>query len=179
MACSKPFTLTASLNDSRWFSTGELTEVHTEDNQTCLIDRFSITVRTDLPYNQENRGPSQKATGCIGKCKPTQVLGIYHVPMKKGTYNLALPDTCLPIRSHRSSRSFAVARASLQLIDPQTGGTRKAFEFLEGDEGWIRIAKLNRATGQVQGQFEMTLTSSNGQSAQFTKGKFNGKLLSQ
>ena len=45
-ACSPPHTLTAFLNGSRWFGTGDI-EVHSPDNQTCLRNRFSQLVCTD------------------------------------------------------------------------------------------------------------------------------------
>ena len=179
MGCAKPYTLTASRDNSPWFGTGDITEIHTPENQTCSIDRFSVTIRTDLPSDQKTSESTQKATGCSGKCTPTQWLGIYQIPLIKGTYNLALADTCLPTKVAKSSQTSTVTKASLQLMDPGTGSPQMIYQFLEQDQGQVRVTKLNRVTGQVKGHFELTLTSANGQSTRFTRGRFNGKLLRQ
>ena len=177
MGCAKPFTLTASRDDSPWFGTGDITEIHIPENQTCSTDRFSVTIRTDLPFDQETSKSTQKVTGCSGKCTPTQLLGIYHIPLTKGIHNLALADTCLPTKVAKSSQSFTVAKASLQLMDIGTGIPQMSYQFSDKDKGQVRVTKLNRVTGQVKGQFELTLTSANGQSTRFTRGRFNGKLM--
>ncbi|MCX6216874.1 hypothetical protein [Spirosoma sp.] len=179
MGCAKPFTLTASLNNSPWFGTGDITEIHTPENQTCSIDRFSLTIRTDLPFDQAARKSIQKVTGCIDKCTPTQWLGIYQIPLTRGTYDLALPDTCLPTKVAKSSQSFTVGRASLQLMNPETGSSQMTYQFSDKDKGHIKITKLDRATGQIRGRFELTLSGTNGQTAHFTRGKFRGKIMHQ
>ena len=179
MGCAKPYTLTASRDNSPWFGTGDVTEIHTPENQTCSIDRFSITIRTDLPFDQKTSKSIQKVTGCSGKCTPTQWLSIYQIPLTKGIYNLALADTCLPTKVAKSSQSFTVARASLQLMDPGTGSPQMIYQFSDKDQGQVRITQLKRATGQIKGQFELTLTSANGQSTRFTGGRFKGKLMRQ
>lgn len=178
IGCAKSVTVTASLNNSPWFGSGEITEVHMKENETCLIDRFSITIRTDLPFNEQGSESNQKIDGCIGNCIPTQWLGIYQIPLKRGTYNLALPDTCLPIKTAKLSQSFSVTRSSLLLINSQTGNTHSSYKFLEEDKGWVKVTKLNRTSGKIQGRFELTLTSSSRQTVHFKAGKFSGKLVS-
>jgi hypothetical protein len=180
MACSKPYTLTASLNNSRWFGSGEATEIHTKENQTCLLDRFSLIIRTDLPFDKSTPEIDSKKTGCVGPCTLTQVLGFYHIPLEKGIHNLALPDTCLPTKNARSFDSFKIGgKATLHILDPEAGRAKMYYEFSEGDQGWVKITKLNRATGNVQGRFDVTLTGVDGQSIHFKKGKFRSRLVTQ
>ena len=179
MGCAKPYTLTASRDNSPWFGTGDITEIHIPENQTCSIDRFSVTIRTDLPFDQKTSKSTRKVTGCMGKCTPTQWLGIYQIPLTKGVYNLALADTCLQTKVAKSSQTLTVAKASLQLMDTGTGNPQMIYQFSEKDQGQVRVTKLNRITGQVKGRFELTLTGANGQSTRFTRGRFNGKLMRQ
>ncbi|HLL95744.1 MAG TPA: hypothetical protein VK404_12250 [Spirosoma sp.] len=161
-SCAKPFTLTASLNNQPWFGTGEITEIHTKENETCIDDRFSILIRTDLPFNPVNAEFIRKATGCFGKCTPTQWLGLAHIPLKKGNYDLALPDTCLPTKVAKSDQSFRVSKASLLVMDPQTGNTQMSYQFSEADKSWVEVTSLNRTNGKIRGRFEVTLASSGG-----------------
>lgn len=179
-SCSRPYTLTASLNKSRWFGSGEATEIHTKENETCSIERFSLIIRTDLPFSKQSRNSTLNITGCVSPCTPTQLLGFYHIPLKKGTHNLALPDTCLPYKTAKSSDSFTVGgKASLHIMNTQTGSSKTYYPFSEGDKGWIKVTKLNRATGKIQGRFNITLTSSKGETLHFKRGKFNSKLITQ
>ncbi|GAB3891214.1 hypothetical protein GCM10028803_02800 [Larkinella knui] len=179
MACSKRYTLTANLNNSYWFASGEATEIHTEENKTCLTDRFSIIVRTDLPFSPQSLKVTPKVTGCVGQCTPTQMLGFYQLPLKKGYYNLALPDTCLPTKTAKSETSFTVAIATLHVMDTQMGSPQKYYQFKQGDKGWVKVTKLNRAAGKVKGQFDVTLTGPDGQSIHLKSGKFSSKLITQ
>lgn len=178
-ACSTHYTLTASINKSRWFGSGEVTKIYTKENETCIIDRFSIVVQTDIPFIKKSSDGTSKVTGCVGPCTPTQFLGFYHIPLQKGFYNLALPDTCLPTKTAKSSDSFTVEKSSLHVMNIQTGSTQTYYQFSEGDKGWMKVTKLNRAKGRIQGRFDVTLTSSNGQTIHFKKGQFSSKLISQ
>ncbi|GAB3328559.1 hypothetical protein GCM10027299_30990 [Larkinella ripae] len=151
MSCDKPDTLTASLDPVSWFGSGDVTEIHTKENATCLVDRFSIVVRTDLPFDERLSKTTPKATGCLGPCTQTQVLGFFHIPLEKGTHTLALPDTCLPTKIARSSDSFQVGgKSTLHIMDAKTGRVRMYYDFRDGDRGWVNVTKLNgKNTGPV------------------------------
>ncbi|MPR36354.1 hypothetical protein [Salmonirosea aquatica] len=166
MACSKRHTIKASMNDARWYGTGEAIEIHTKENMTCSTDRFSLIARTDGPFSKQDSSV-------------TQILSFYHIPLEKGTYDLALPDTCLPVKIARSTTTFTVSRASFHVLDTQTRKLQRYYEFTDGDQGWVKVMKLNRTAGKIKGRFEVSLTGIKGQKIRFKRGKFNSLLRTQ
>lgn len=163
-ACSRPYTMTASLNNRRWYGSGQGQQALTRQNQTCLVKRFSIGARTDLPYAKVS-STSIKPTGCVADCIPTQWLDFYNIPLQEGKYNLSLPDSCLPT---------SVGRAQLLV---EQFSIKTSYQFLATDQGWLKVVQYNPVTGLLRGKFDLTLTNSNGQTIQLKKGKFNGTII--
>ena len=164
IACSKPYTMTASLNNTRWYGSGQGQQALTRQNETCLVKRFSIGARTDIPYSKVS-STSIKPTGCVKDCLPTQWLDFYNIPLQKGKYNLTLADSCLP---------SSVGRAQLLV---EEFASKTSYQFLANDRGWFEVVQYNPATGLIKGKFDLTLTNSNRQTIQLKKGKFNTTII--
>lgn len=181
MACSKRPTLTTSLNGSSWSGTGEATEIHTNSNKTCSVDRFSILVSTTMPYNMAMvaaNNPLHKPNSTVNPDSTVrQLLSFYHTPLEKSTYNLALPDTCL--RPTTSTRTDHTTGASFHILNSTTRDVIGYYEFTTSDTGWVKIKKLNWNRGKVKGRFGVTLTDSKGQKIYFKNGKFTSNLVTQ
>lgn len=164
VACSRPYTITASLHNTRWYGTGQAQQALTRQNEACLIKRFSVGARTDIPYSKASL-TATKPTGCAEDCLPTQWLDFYNIPLQKGKYNLTLADSCLPSN---------VGRAQLLV---EEFSIKTSYQFSADDRGWFEVVQYNPVTGLIRGKFELTLTNSNGQTIHLKKGKVNGTLI--
>ena len=173
LGCSRPFTMTASVNKTRWYGTGRAIIVNHQNTATCRVKRFSLWATTDVPYQS---GITTKATGCRNDCIPTQHLDFYNVPLAKGTYDLTLPDTCLPVGLDKvhlfhfktdPNGPHVMKGVSLQTTANFTQSTT---------QGWIRVTRYDSVSGLIKGRFELTLISKQGETLNLRKGKFSTNL---
>ncbi|WP_461133644.1 hypothetical protein [Spirosoma lituiforme] len=162
-ACSRPFTMTASVNNAPWYGSGQIRQALSQDNKSCFGSRFSVGARTDIPYPKTG-STAKKPTGCVQDCLPTQWLDFYNLPLQKGKHYLTLADSCLSPTTRRA-----------QLLIEQFSITT-SYQFLAGDQGWVELVKYNPTTGLIKGRFDLTVTNSKGQSIHLKKGKFNGMI---
>ena len=171
--CSRPFTITTSVNNTPWYGTGAVTKIEPEKTPSCPVSRFGISATTDIPY--ETLQPA-KASGCKGDCIPTQHIDFFNIPLAKGKYDLARFDECL----HGNQGKVRLAHLKNDPNGPHIiKGTRVNISddfTMAGTNSWIRITRYNKVSGFVKGKFEVTLMNNHGDTLKLKNGKFQGKL---
>ena len=176
LACSRPlnvptpptfdsrYSVNALRNDSIWFSKTYASKGFVIANKPCTANQFGVGFQTDIPHERGYYDRKAAITGCMEKCLPTQILSFSGILLITGRYTLASLDAC----KWNSSASVS----SYYLLD---GGDVIAVEF-KGEEGWIQVSKYDSVRNEIQGNFEATLASAEGEIVRFTKGTFKVKL---
>ncbi|MFB9292962.1 hypothetical protein [Persicitalea jodogahamensis] len=170
MACSKrpilPFAeynVSSMLNDSIWFATGEAVEQTDTLAKPCISHRFDLFIKTDIPYpGFLGKGFIQDSiTGCTGECRPSQMLTIFNIPIKKGKFQITRLSRCgLPFTNY------------LYFWSGYSGGLVRAFFLEDRKAGWVRVKRYDSKTGLVEGRFKGTFADSTGRLARFERGAF-------
>ena len=154
---------TALLNDSTWFGKAQTHNLTFKYDRPCTDKHFSIGIVTDIPHSRGYYDRAAPITGCMNRCLPTQILHIAGIPLKVGKYNLSKLQRCY-------GASFP---AGYILLD---GGDVSVVDFY-GQEGWVEVTTYKPASKQLEGKFEVTLKSKQGEVVRFTNGTFKTKLV--
>lgn len=175
---NSPFNVTSKLNDSTWYGTGELLRIKESTQQADNDRKLNLLVYTDIDYPGMGSEPNPNTTtGCVnGECTRTQILMIYNIPFKKGRTTLTKQRRRNPVKNEQANLSYV----------GNSGGLTKRYINLGAKPNWIRVTRIDRATGVVEGRFalcfkeDMTVYNrlENGMSetAQFTDGLFCIKI---
>lgn len=178
LSANSPFNVTSKLNDSTWYGTGELLRIKESTQQSNVGRKLNLLVYTDIDYPGMGSGPNPNtSTGCVnGDCTRTQILIIYNIPFKKGRTTLAKLNKHSPIKNEQANLSYV----------GNSGGLEKRYINKGPKPSWIRVTKIDQATGVVEGRFaisfkeDMTVYNrmENGiaETAQFTDGLFRIKI---
>lgn len=158
-----PPNVDALVNDSVWFGNAQALRLEARIDRPCTDKQFGLSIQTDIPHGKGYYNRAAPITGCMSKCLPTQLFSIWGVPLKVGRYDLAKVQLC----------NKAAYPARYMLLD---GGDASVAEF-NGREGWIDVTRYEPINKQIEGQFEATLRSSQGEVVRFTKGRFKTKLV--
>lgn len=134
---------TAILNDSVWYGTGKINRIINPGNGVDDSKRVDLYIQTDIPYKGLSGGPNRPTNnGCVNSdCIVTQSLSIQNIPLKKGKYRLGklmkLTENSYPCRFEYIGN---------------TGGVTKRYLDTGSKSNWIRINKIDKNTGFVDGQ---------------------------
>lgn len=137
----------AILNDSVWYGTGKINRIINPGNGVDDSKRIDLYIRTDIPYKGLSGGPNKPTNnGCVDSdCIVTQTLLIQNIPLKKGRYRLGelmkLTENSYPCRFEYIGNS---------------GGVAKRYLDTGSKSNWIRINKIDKNTGFVDGQIAFT-----------------------
>jgi hypothetical protein len=172
-SCVTKFTMTASIDNVRWYGSGLVSQINPEKIASCPEKRFSISAISDVPYETAT---AAKPTGCIKNSIPTQFIDIFNIPLAKGKYDLTYSDQCLP-------RDEGKVRLGHLILDPKGSHIIKGESVTVADDfwpakanNWLRVTSFNPGTGLVKGKFQVTLVNKKGQTRQLDNGKFRGKI---
>ncbi|GAB3958457.1 hypothetical protein GCM10028805_52820 [Spirosoma harenae] len=170
--------MTSKLNDSTWYGTGELLRIKESTQQPDNGRTLNLLVYTDIDYPGMGSEPnSNTTTGCVnGDCNRTQILMIYNIPFNKGRTTL----------TKLNKRSFLKnEQANLSYLG-NSGGLAKRYINQGAKPDWIRVTKIDQATGVVEGRFALSFKEDmtvynrleNGmpETVQFTGGLFRIKI---
>ncbi|MVM29790.1 hypothetical protein GO755_07080 [Spirosoma sp. HMF4905] len=178
LSTNSSFNVTSKLNDSTWYGTGELLRIKESTQQPDNVRKLNLLVYTDIDYPGMGNGPNPNTTtGCAdGDCTRTQILMIYNIPFKKGRTTLAKLNKRTTIKNEQANLSYV----------GNSGGLVKRYINQGAKPSWIRVTKIDQATGVVEGRFaisfkeDMTVYNrlENGmpETAQFTGGLFRIKI---
>ncbi|RAI73077.1 hypothetical protein HMF3257_37380 [Spirosoma telluris] len=170
--------MTSRLNDSTWYGTGELLRIKEPTQQLKQVRQLNLLVYTDIDYPGMGSEPNPNTTtGCVnGECTRTQILMIYTIPFKKGRTTLAKLNKRSPIKHEQANLSYV----------GNSGGLAKRYIAQGAKPNWIRVTKIDQATGVVEGRFSLSLKEdmtvynrlANGmpETAQFRGGLFRIKV---
>ncbi|NDU96140.1 hypothetical protein [Spirosoma terrae] len=173
-----PFNVTGRLNDSTWYGTGELLRIKEPSQQLQDVRQLNLLVYTDIDYPGMGVGPNPNTeTGCLdGECTRTQILMIYTIPLKKGRTSLTRLAKRSMIQNQQTNLSYV----------GNSGGLVKRYIDKGVKPSWVRVSKIDEATGIITGRFVLTLNedltvynrSKNGmpEMVRFTDGRFRIKI---
>ncbi|QHV94581.1 hypothetical protein [Spirosoma endbachense] len=176
LSANSPFNVTSKLNDSTWYGTGQLLRVKESIQRPDDGRQLNLLVYTDIDYPGMGSEPNPNTTtGCLnGDCTRTQILMIYNIPFKKGRTTLA-----------KLNKRSPNEQANLSYVG-NSGGLAKRYIDKGAEPNWIRVTKINQATGVVEGRFALSFKEDmtvynrleNGMpaTAQFTGGLFRIKV---
>ena len=166
------------LNDSIWYGTGEVLRIKEKGQQLEDIRQFNLIVYTDIDYPRMSSGPNPNTnTGCLNKeCTRTQILMICNIPLKKGRTNISGLDKRKKLNNEFANLSYL----------GNAGGLVKRYTYQGLKPGWIRVTKIEKASGVVEGRFSISFSEDmkvygrlqNGmpEAIQFTGGLFRIKI---
>lgn len=157
------YSVNALLNGAAWFGKAYATKNLYRPSIPCTANRFIVTFETDIPHDRGAYDTKAAITGCMQECLPTQLLSFSSIPLAVGRYDLASLKSCM----ERSS-----VGAGYNLLD---GGDVTAIEFY-GTDGWVQVTKYDSLSKDIEGLFEVTLMSKQGELANFRQGAFKAKL---
>jgi hypothetical protein len=148
LSASSPFNVTSRLNDSIWYGTGELLRIKEPTQQLDDVRQLNLLVFTDIDYPGKGDGPNPTTTtGCVtGDCTRTQVLALYNIPQKKGRTTIAR------LNRHNTQKNEL---ANLSYVG-NSGGLQKRYIDKGGKPSWVRLTRIDKATGMVEGRFVIT-----------------------
>ncbi len=157
-SCSTSFPIRASLDRSAWFAS--------LSNGTPKIyqdDKLSLIFTTDLSHPELEEKTTSKATGCKGKCRPTQSLLLSNIPLQPGFYRIA------------QSRPDSIANMGISGIYSALGVEQVITRNYERADGWLQITQYDTTTGQLKGKFDIRFQENNdgSRSVHFRRGKLN------
>ena len=144
------YNVTASLNDSVWYGTGKVLRIKEPRQEIGQVKKFNLIVFTDIDYPGVGSGPNPKTNnGCSEpECTRTQSLVIYNVPLKKGRFKISKLD---------KRAKFDNEYACLSYIG-NAGGLLNLYVYKGLKPGWIRVTKIDRKSGIVEGRFAISFS---------------------
>jgi len=166
------------VNDSSWYGTGKALRIKEPNQQLSDVRQFTLQVFTDIDYPGMGSGPNPNTNnGCLNaECTRTQSLMLYNIPLKKGRTSI----TRLNKRS-QLTHEFA----NLSYIG-NAGGLTKRYTNQGQKPSWVRVTKVDKASGIVEGRFALSFSEDTSVynriqkgtpvSARFTGGLFRMKL---
>lgn len=148
LSANSPFNVTSKLNDSTWYGTGELLCFKGSSQRPDDGRQLNLLVYTDIDYPGMGSEPNPNTTtGCVnGECTRTQILMIYIIPFKKGRTTLAQLTKRSPIKNEQANLSYV----------GNSGGLAKRYIDKGAKPNWIRVTKIDQATGVVEGRFTLS-----------------------
>ncbi len=162
----KPYKVTALLNGSTWFGIAYASKAMPVAGQSsCTTDRFVLGFSTDLPYDDSS--PKRSVTGCSDGCLPTQGLYFQNIPLAEGKYDMASLNSCAGAGHEGAVRYVWLVGGD---------GVVKSYTSQDSKTGWIQVAKYDTTQNTVEGSFELSLSSKDGQVANFQKGAFKALI---
>lgn len=171
------YNVTSNLNDSTWYGTGKLLRFGKSEDEAKQARTGNLIVFTDIDYLGIAGGPNPNTeNGCTDpECTRTQSLAIYKIPLKKGKHSIAKIDASGAVLNESTSLSYI----------GNAGGLIKLYTREKGKPGWIRISRIDRATGTIEGSFDIWLRHDRRrddvskklpETAHFSKGLFRIKV---
>jgi hypothetical protein len=173
------FNVTSMLNDSSWYGTGQILRIKEPTQKLEDVRQFNLSVFTDIDYPGINNNEPNPNTdnGCVDpECTRTQALTIYNIPLRKGR-------TMIGRLSKRNTPQNE--QISLYYLG-NSGGTYKRYIDKGLKPSWIKVTKVDKTLGIVEGQFTISLKEDltvfnrlqNGmpETARFTRGLFRIKI---
>lgn len=174
------FNVTSVLNDSVWFGTGKVLRLRGEGEKVENVKKINLIVYTDIDYQGMGSGPNPNTkNGCLDpECTKTQGLLIYNIPLKKGFFKIEELDKGGKLQNEQASLTYL----------GNSGGVLNRYIYSDGTPGWIKITKINKAQGTVEGRFAIAfsqdtqfdllpLRNKMPATAQFTNGLFRIKII--
>ncbi|KAA0992614.1 hypothetical protein [Dyadobacter aurulentus] len=148
LPANSPFNVTAVLNDSIWYGTGKVLRLRTSTEKPEQIRKFNLLVFTDIDYPGMGGGPNPNTNnGCRDpECTRTQALVIYKIPLKKGRSKIATLDKQSQVKHEIASFSYI----------GNSGYLNNGYTYQGAKPGWVRVTRFDKATGTVEGRFEVT-----------------------
>ena len=178
LSASSPFNVTSRLNDSTWYGTGELLRIKEPTQQLEDVRQLNLLVFTDIDYPGMGYGANPNTTtGCVNSdCTRTQILALYNIPLKKGRTTIDKLNRCNKQKNEPANLSYV----------GNSGGLQKRYIDKGGKPSWVRVTRIDKATGMVEGRFAITLTEDMGvysrlenglpETARFSRGLFRIKI---
>lgn len=173
------FNVTSVLNDSVWFGTGKVLRLREEGEKVENVEKFNLIVHTDIDYPGMGSGPNPNTNnGCLDpECTKTQGLLIYNIPLKKGLFKIEKLDKRSQLQNEKASLIYF----------GNSGGMLNRYIYTGVTPGWIKITKINKVQGTVEGRFAIAfsedtqfdllpLRNKMPATAQFQKGLFRIKI---
>lgn len=170
------FNVTSRLNDSLWYGTGKVLRLRNQGQTPENVKTFNLVIFTDIDYPGMGGGPNPNTSnGCLDpECTKTQSLVIYNIPLKKRRYNIGKLN-----RSARVDNYYA----ALSYIG-NAGGLTKRYTYQNDKPGWVKITKIDKASGTVNGNFNFLFRDDKTQktkkelpeTARFSDGRFRIKI---
>lgn len=173
------FNVTSVLNDSVWFGTGKVLRLREKGEKVEKVEEFNLIVYTDIDYQGMGNGPNPNTNnGCLDpECTKTQGLLIYNIPLRKGLFKIEELDKSNQLRNERASLTYL----------GNSGGMLNRYIYSDVTPGWIKITKINKAQGTVEGRFAIAFSQDTQSdllplrnkmpaTAQFTNGLFRIKI---
>lgn len=144
------FNVTGVLNDTAWFGTGKVLRIKEVEQKIEDVRKFNLVVSTDIDYPGMGGGPNPNTNnGCIDpECTKTQGLVIYNIPLKKGRFNIAKLDKLRPRKNEYARLSYI----------GNSGGLHNQYLYTGLKPGWIRVTKINKTSGIVEGRFAIAFS---------------------
>ncbi|ACT92039.1 hypothetical protein [Dyadobacter fermentans] len=144
------FNVTAVLNDTAWFGTGKVLRLIEQGQKIENAKKFTLVVFTDIDYPGMGNGPNPNTdNGCVDpECTRTQGLLIYNVPLKKGTYKISKLDKKSELPNEHANFAYI----------GNSGGMLNRYIYTGSTPGTIKITKVNKALGTVEGRFDISFS---------------------
>ncbi|GAB3280350.1 hypothetical protein GCM10027347_55510 [Larkinella harenae] len=164
------------MNDTIWYGTGQVLRIKEADQQLADVRQFNLIVNTDIDYPGMGGGPNTD-NGCLDpKCDRTQILMLYNIPLKKGRTSIAKLNKHGKLRKEEAQLSYV----------SNSGGLTKRYTYQGQKPSWVRVTKVDKASGTVEGCFAILFKEDmsvynrlqNGmpETARFTEGLFRIKI---
>ncbi|GAB4019955.1 hypothetical protein GCM10028773_24220 [Spirosoma koreense] len=171
------FTVSSRLNDSVWYGSGQLLRLKAPNQRLDDIRQVNLLVYTDIDYPGMGSGPNTNTNnGCVDpECTRTQILMIYNIPLKKGRTSMA----------RLNQRGQPQESTHLSYVG-NAGGLTKRYVYQGLKPGWVKVTKVDRVMGMVEGRFSLSLSEDKGvynrlqngmpETARFRDGYFRVKI---
>lgn len=172
------FNVISMLNDSSWYGTGQALRIKEPNQQLNDVRQFTLQVFTDIDYPGMGSGSNPNTSnGCVDpSCTRTQILMLYNIPLKKGR-------TSITRLNKRSQLTHEFANLSFV---GNSGGLTKRYINQGQKPSWVRVTKVDKASGMVEGCFALSfnedtsvynrLQNGTPASARFNSGLFRIKI---
>jgi hypothetical protein len=165
----KPFSVVAVLNDSAWFGSANAQKEYVPTRKSCVGDRFTLNVFTDIPHTLSYSQPSKKITGCVDHCIPTQYLKIRNIPVAVGHYKLYDLQSCLEENVTHIAEYVLIIGGDGVVNRYYLAETTKLSDH---DYNWIEVTKYDEKLNQIEGKFDIKLAGYKKEIVHFEKGNF-------
>jgi hypothetical protein len=153
LPANSTYNVMGTLNDSTWYGTGKVLRLRKSGETSKNVKRFNLVVFTDIDYPGMGDGPNPNTdNGCLDpECTRTQSLVIYNIPLKKQKHSIAKLDKDRKLENEYTTLSYI----------GNAGGLQKLYTHQGGKPGWIRINRIDKSSGTVEGSFQILFQEDN------------------